>query len=130
MKADARDWVESAEVDFQVASSQFRLRTKRSTANAICFHCQQCVERYLKARLVEAGLDIPRTHDLVLLLQRLSPIEPLWTAFAPSLRGLNDYAVKYRYPGHIATRADAREALKACRSIRVEVRLSLGLPKK
>jgi HEPN domain-containing protein len=130
MKADTREWVRCAEEDFQVASSQFRIRTKRPTTNAIGFHCQQCVEKYLKARLAEAGSSIPKVHDLMLLLQRLLPSEPLWGPFAPTLRGLNDYAVKFRYPGHTATRADARTALKACRSIRGEVRLSLGLPKK
>jgi HEPN domain-containing protein len=130
MKADTVEWVRCAEEDFEVASTQFRRRTKRPTTNAICFHCQQCVQKYLKARLAEAGLDAPRVHDLVLLLQHLLPVEPLWASFAPALRGLNDYAVKFSYPGHAATRADAREALKACRSIRAEVRLSLGLPKK
>ena len=130
MKADTQEWVRCAEEDFQVASSQFRLRARKSTANAIGFHCQQCVEKYLKARLAEAGLGVPKVHDLVLLLQRLMPVEPLWTSFAPALRGLNDYAVKFRYPGHIATRADARAALKACHSVRAEVRASLGLPRK
>jgi hypothetical protein len=63
-------------------------------------------------------------------LQLLLPIEPLWVSFAPALRRLNDYAVKFRYPGQIATRADAREAMKACRSMRADIRFSLGLPAK
>ncbi len=130
MKADTLEWVRCAKEDFSVATSQLRRRTKQPTTNAICFHCQQCVEKYLKARLSEAGLGVPKVHDLVLLLQRLLPVEPLWASFAPTLRGLNDYAVKFRYPGHIATRTDARAAMKACRSIRAEVRLNLGLPKK
>lgn len=102
MKADTQEWVRCAEEDFDVASTQFRRRTKRPTSNAIGFHRQQCAEKYLKARLAEAGLGIPKVHDLVPLLQRLLPIEPLWASFAPALRGLNDYAVKFRYPGHIA----------------------------
>ena len=128
MKAETREWVRCAEEDYDVASSQFRRRTKRPTANAIGFHCQQCVEKYLKARLEEANLPIPKVHDLVLLLQRLLPAEPLWASFAPALRSLNDYAVRFRYPGNIASRADARKALADCRSIRKEVRASLGLP--
>jgi HEPN domain-containing protein len=130
MKADTQDWVRCAEEDFDVASSQFRRRTKRPATNAICFHCQQCVEKYLKARITEAGLPVPKVHDLVLLLQRVLPIEPLWAPFAPALRALNDYAVKFRYPGHAATRADTRAALKSCRSIRAEIRSSLGLSKR
>ena len=128
MKAETREWVCCAEEDYDVASSQFRRRTKRPTANAIGFHCQQCVEKYLKARLEEANLPIPKVHDLVLLLQRLLTAEPLWASFAPALRSLNDYAVRFRYPGNIASRADARKALADCRSIRKEVRASLGLP--
>lgn len=130
MKADTKEWVRCAEEDFEAAVALFRRRAKRPTTNVIAFHCQQCVEKYLKARLAEGGLVVPKVHDLMLLLQRNLPAEPLWAAFSPALRGLNDYAAKFRYPGHVATRADARAALKACRSIRAEVRQSLGLPKK
>ncbi len=128
MKPATREWVRCAEEDFDVAATLMRRRTK-TAANSIGFHCQQCVEKYLKARLEEAGLNAPRTHDLVVLLQLLLPVEPLWASFAPALRRLNDYAVKFRYPGHVTTRADARQALKACRSLRSDVRLSLGLPR-
>src|SRR5882762_7141687 len=126
MKRATREWVRCAEEDFDVATALFRRRTKTG-ANSIGFHCQQCAEKYLKARLEEGGLAVPRTHDLVALVQLLLPIEPLWASFAPSLRGLNDYAVKFRYPGHVASRADARQALRICRSFRDDVRLSLGL---
>ena len=128
MKPATREWVRCAEEDFDVAAALMRRRTK-TAANSIGFHCQQCVEKYLKARLEEAGLNAPRTHDLVVLLQLLLPVEPLWASFAPALRRLNDYAVKFRYPGHVTTRADARQALEACRSLRSDVRLSLGLPR-
>ena|ERR1035441_1252826 len=129
MKAATREWVRCAEEDFDVANALLRRRTK-ITANSIGFHCQQCVEKYLKARLEEGSLNAPKTHDLIVLLQLLLPIEPLWASFAPALRRLNDYAVKFRYPGHVATRTDAREALRVCRSIRTDVRLSIGLPRK
>ena len=129
MKPATREWVRCAEEDFDVAVALMRRRTK-TAANSIGFHCQQCVEKYLKGRLEEAGLNAPKTHDLVVLLQLLLPVEPLWASFAPALRRLNDYAVKFRYPGHVTTRTDARQALKACRSLRADVRLSLGLPRK
>ena len=129
MKVATREWVRWAEEDFDVASALLRRRTK-TAANSVGFHCQQCVEKYFKARLEEGGLNAPKTHDLVALLQLLLPVEPLWASFAPVLRRLNDYAVKFRYPGHVATRADAREALRVCRSIRTEVRLSISLPRR
>jgi HEPN domain-containing protein len=129
MNAATREWVRCAEEDFDVATALLRRRT-RTAANSIGFHCPQCVEKYLNARLEEARMNVPKTHDLVALLQLLLRVEPLWASFAPTLRRLNDYAVKFRYPGHVATRNDAKQALKACRSVRTEIRLSLGLPGK
>jgi HEPN domain-containing protein len=129
MKPATREWIRCAEEDFDVAAALMRRRT-RTAANSIGFHAQQCVEKYFKARLEEAGLNVPKTHDLVALLQLLLPVEPLWISFAPALRRLNNYAVKFRYPGHVATRTDAQVALKACRSVRADVRMRLGLPRK
>jgi len=40
------------------------------------FFAQQCVEKYLKARLVEAGIAFPKTHDLEALLDLVLPAEP------------------------------------------------------
>ncbi|HEY1786943.1 MAG TPA: HEPN domain-containing protein, partial [Verrucomicrobiae bacterium] len=94
-----------------------------------CFHCQQAVEKYLKARLTEGGQPCPRTHDLPTLLVMLLPMEPLWKSYEMAAKSLTDYAVNFRYPGNSATLAEAKTALKHCRSLRVEVRRSLGLKK-
>ena len=56
MKAATREWVRCAEEDFDVANALLRRRTK-TAANSIGFHCQQCVEKYLKARLEEGSLN-------------------------------------------------------------------------
>ena len=50
--------------------------------DAACFFCRQCVEKYLKARLTEAGLAFPRTHDLLQLLNLCLQSEPLWSIYA------------------------------------------------
>ena len=129
MKPDARDWVSVAEEDYAMASLALRSRTRKPMANAIGFHCQQCAEKYLKAQLVEDGMPGLKTHDLQVLLHQVLPRHPLWVAFHAPLGNLTGNAVKFRYPGHVATRADARAAMIICRSIRAEVRASLGLPK-
>ena len=121
-----REWVEKAEGDFLVAVQIMR-RKKQRVYDAACFHCQQTVEKYLKARLTEAGLPCPRTHDLPTLLQLLLPVEPLWKSYEPAAKSLTDYAVNFRYPGNSATLAEAKTALKHCRSLRTEARRSLGL---
>ena len=126
MKANTHDWVRYAEEDFEVARTLLESRRKL-TPNSVCFHCQQSIEKYLKARLVEAGMTVPKTHDLEALLNLLLPLEPLWDSFRPTLNLLGGTAVKARYPGHDLQREDARFALKTCRTIRKEVRLALGL---
>ena len=126
MKPLTREWVRKAENDFTVATQILR-RRKDIVPDAASFFCQQCVEKYLKARLIEAGIQFPRTHDLLHLLNLCIQIEPLWSAFAKIVDSLTDYAVDFRYPGHSTTLSEAKSALKHCRSIRVEVRRSLGL---
>lgn len=126
MKPAAREWAKKAEGDFKVASQILRAR-KNVVADAACFHCQQCVEKYLKARLTEAGISFPRTHDLLQILNLCLPVEPLWSPYAKVVDAMTDYAVGYRYPGQSASLAEARQCLKDCKAIRREIRSSLGL---
>ena len=117
---------QKAENDFKVASQILR-RRKDIVPDAACFFCQQSVEKYLKARLIEAAIAFPRTHDLLQLLNLCLQVEPLWSAYAKVVDSMSDYAVDFRYPGHSARLAEARRALKYCRSLRSEIRRSLRL---
>src|SRR5437868_453126 len=110
MKAGTREWVDKAEADFVSAGRELRAR-KQPNYDSACFHAQQCVEKYLKARLVEANTRFTKTHDLEKLLDLILPREPLWAAFRPVLNDLNSYAVAYRYPGIWATRDMAKQAV-------------------
>ena len=125
MKPATREWVKKAENDFETALAL--MRRKKVLADSVCFHCQQCVEKYLKARLEEAGRHVPRTHDCEALLNDLLSLEPLWAPWKKTLARLSDYAVRLRYPGVTATTAEARRAIKDSKAVRKEARLSLGL---
>ena len=107
MKPTTREWVRKAENDFKAAAQLIR-RRKDLVADAACFHCQQCVEKYLKARLLEAGVAFPRTHDLLRLLNQCVQFEPLWSAYVKVVDRMSSYAVDFRYPGHDATPAEAK----------------------
>jgi HEPN domain-containing protein len=126
MKASTREWVMKAEEDFAVTTALARPRKKPLWA-PVCFHAQQCVEKYLKARLNEASVQFYKTHDLGQLLNQALAMEPLWAAFRPALKRLSDAAVTPRYPGGVFTKAEARRALKTCKAFRRDARLSLGL---
>jgi HEPN domain-containing protein len=127
MKASTLEWIEKAEEDWEVAQRSYRAR-KVPLHNVACFHCQQCVEKYLKARLNEAGIVPPKTHNLSDLLDDILPSEPTWAPLRPLLIGLTKYAVLYRYPRFNATKVEAKAALKDCREARRLIRTSFGLP--
>jgi HEPN domain-containing protein len=126
MKPLTKEWVEKAEGDFDTANRELRARRSPNYDSA-CFHSQQCGEKYLKARLQEAAIRFPFTHDLEKLLAMTLAIEPLWSVLAKSAEELSKYAVKNRYPGASATREQAKDAVKRCGDIRVFVRQGLGL---
>lgn len=88
----------------------------------MCFHAQQCAEKYIKAVLVFRGIDFPKTHDL----EKLSALLP--AALRPHLtpeeqRRLAGYAIAARYPGsgEIAY-VEARRAVAVARRVRREIR--------
>lgn len=127
MLPETREWIEKAEQDAAVAEREIRAR-KVTAFDAVCFHAQQCAEKYLKALHVERGVPYPRTHDLSQLLSNLSQGDPSLILLDPAARILTDFAVKYRYPGAWATRVEARLALNHARLVRDQIRIRLALP--
>jgi len=127
MTPQTAEWVQKAEGDWNAAQQLNRVR-KDPNYDGVCFHCQQSAEKYLKARLEEAGITFPKSHDLIKLLGMTVTIEPQWVALHPFVVTLNPFAIGYRYPGLTATKADAKAAIKECREVRRVVRTSLNLP--
>src|SRR5881227_3532320 len=107
MKAATREWVDRAEADYAAALVLRRSRKKHSR-DIVCFHLQQCVEKYLKALVLEAAVAFPKTHDFERLLDLVLTIEPLWASIRPAMVALNDDAVEIRSPGRVASPDDAR----------------------
>jgi HEPN domain-containing protein len=121
------EWVGKAEGDFATAQRESQV-VSDANYDAICFHAQQCIEKYLKARLQESGIPFGKTHDLSTLLDLILPIEVTWDVLRADLHALTVFAVTYRYPGDSADESDAREAVARCEKVRKIVRASLGLP--
>src|SRR5947208_2209125 len=58
MQRETAKWVKKAEDDWSAAQDQSN--RKPPLRDVACFHCQQCVEKYLKALLQENGGVIPK----------------------------------------------------------------------
>ena len=126
MKPTAAEWVSKAEGDFAILERECRAR-KTPSYDGACFHAQQCAEKYLKARLCEAGVSFGKTHDLVALLEKALSVEPAWETYREDLAYLSDFAVTFRYPGESADRQSALDARRRCRLFRRAARAALGL---
>jgi HEPN domain-containing protein len=129
---EVRRWVEKAEHDLRNAEHVLTLREQCPT-DTVCFHCQQCAEKYLKALLVFRGIAFPRTHDVVLLLNLAVTQCGLDLALSV-VQPLNRYSVEARYPGDWDP-IDISEAARAAdmaRAVRRAIRSLLpaeALPK-
>ncbi len=127
MQAITQQWVDKAEGDWGSMNREGQVQTTPNY-DLVCYLAQQCAEKYLKARLQEANLDIPKTHNLPALLALILPVEPSWNILRVPLIKLDDYSVEFRYPGRNAVDADAQEAQDLCRDVREVARRSFGLP--
>ena len=122
----ASAWVEKAEHDLRTAEHTFTLE-EDCPFDTICFHAQQCAEKYLKALLVWKEIDFPKTHDLRLLIQ----IVPADTGIAVSIKeviALNRYTIEARYPGfwEPIDRKEAQKAVELAKQVRNAVRAVLS----
>jgi len=120
--AIAREWVIKAENDFKTAVHTLKI-SKGCPTDTICFHAQQCVEKYLKALLVVKGIDFPRTHDIEHLVSLLP--ESIWLRLSiEEQRRLTAYATVTRYPGDYEPipLSEAQQSVKLARRVRKELR--------
>jgi HEPN domain-containing protein len=126
MKPTTAEWIEKAEGDFATMQRESRAK-KNPNYDAICFHAQQCAEKYLKARLSEGDIQFGKVHDLVALLDHVLAVQPDWEVFREDLAYLSDFAVSFRYPGESANKELSLDAVRRCRFFRKIARSSLGL---
>ena len=120
-----RQWVEKAEEDLVTAEHSLTLQ-ERCPFATVCFHAQQCVEKYIKALLAYQSIDFPKVHDIGELVELLpSDLKPPLTI--AQQEELTDHATVSRYPGdrEPLSRANAEEAVGLARTVRGAVRTHL-----
>ena len=64
----------------------------------VCFHCQQAVEKYLKADLVFLGISFTKTHEIGELITKCEDKDNEIAVLKEEADELTDYAVVVRYP--------------------------------
>lgn len=119
---DYREWIKYSQEDLRVTASLFGVKSY----HYICFHCQQCVEKILKAFLFYNGYKGEyKTHTLIDLLFLCSDYDRSFLKFKGECYVLTRYYVSTRYPealpGTLAFglpgRKEADEALEMARKV-------------
>ncbi len=94
LKAFIESWLSKANHD--LISAQRLLEIEHFILDNACFHCQQSIEKVLKAYLIYKGCDIERTHNIIFLLAECSRFDAIFASIDPL--NINAYAVQGRYP--------------------------------
>lgn len=126
MKGERRDvvkaWFKKADNDLTVAEHTMKLESP--PCDTVCFHAQQCAEKYIKGFLTFHAIEFPKTHsieDLVLLCKRVSP--SIETDLG-DVEILSSYGVEVRYPDEVyyeIPKEDAEEAIELAKRVKAVI---------
>ena len=88
-------WLLVADHDLEVA--RYIIEGNPLVLDAACFHCQQAIEKNLRAFLVFCNYNFPKTHDLSKLKKACLSFDKDFDKI--DIKDLEDFAVHVRYPG-------------------------------
>jgi len=113
----AKQWLAKAESDLLNADNN--LKAEKIPYDTVCFHCQQAAEKMLKAYLVARGKEYPISHDLLLILEQITSLDPKAEQLRDTLILLMPYAVEVRYPDDysLPSAEDTRQARDAAQEV-------------
>ncbi len=97
------EWIEKAAADLEVARKMAAEAGRSLRIREIVgFHCQQAVEKYLKALLTRWQIEFPKTHDIKTLLSLIRRVDAGAAEGMLDARWLTPFGVEIRYPGDAA----------------------------
>ena len=99
---DAKEWLEFAQKDLGVAEHLSKTYHPKPL-EIICFHCQQASEKAIKSVIALNGSqgDIPKRHDLFMLLNQIKNMIDIDEKFYDYADILAPYGVAMRYPNEL-----------------------------
>jgi HEPN domain-containing protein len=117
-----KQWLDKAEIDLKVIN--ILGRNKSAPASAIAFHCQQAIEKYLKAFLGFNEVAFTKTHDLSILLALCLQKERAFKILDRNIiADIKLYAVNPRYPGeeYEPSKKEINDYVKAVKQVKLLV---------
>ena len=112
-----QDWIEKAHKDLKAAQVLF----ENDCGNEIvAFHCQQAVEKALKALILYYFSSLESGHSLIYLCKKVSEKEPKFADLIKDCALLNGYYTETRYPNEnqiIVTNEEANTCIDIASNI-------------
>jgi HEPN domain-containing protein len=119
------EWISKAEADWEWAQMTGAATNPR-LRDGVVYHAQQCVEKLLKARLIQLGHTFRKTHDLDALSQSLQQVDASWSWDENELEDLTDAGVLNRYPGFNTSEDELQELMEIAGRLRQALLHRLG----
>jgi len=119
-------WLSYGEEDLSLARHGLTLESN-CPYRLIAYHAQQCVEKHLKAYLLQQAVDFPYTHNIARLLE-LCGEHASWAESLTDAEELTPFAITSRYPGEDeeVSREEAVRAIESAERVREVVRTALA----
>jgi len=120
-------WFEKA--DHDIINATLVVSYEPKVLDTACFHCQQAVEKYLKAYLIYQGKENRKTHSLDLLLKHCKEYDYDFENI--DFKNLEDFAVDTRYPDDalVPSLEEAKEYLQMAEDVKKLVMSKIDLGK-
>jgi HEPN domain-containing protein len=111
-----KEWIVKGQNDLKSAEI---LYNEDGPTDAICFHCHQAVEKYLKAYLVARRFRFEKIHSLWTLTKLSAKGDEEFLNFEEEIKILDAYYIESRYPPEIKvyTRQECRKILKLTKEL-------------
>ena len=119
-------WLSRADLDLRAA--EVGLGVDPPLLADAAFHCQQAVEKALKALLTQHDHLFGKTHDIGELGLACLEHEPSLEALLRESAPLTEYAWRFRYPGEVfePDRHEVEDAFEIAHRVVEEVRKAVG----
>ena len=109
--AEIRAWLVKAARDLEAANQL--LAADEPLLDIVVYHCQQSMEKALKAFLTSEESPFAKTHALVSLVEQAARLDGAFGQLTEHAETLSPFAWRFRYPGDLLepSESEARKAV-------------------
>ncbi|MBI5632261.1 MAG: HEPN domain-containing protein [Nitrospirae bacterium] len=114
-----RSWFRKAENDF--INAEHTMTMEKPPCDTVCFHAEQCAEKYLKGLLTYHQIEFPKTHSIETIAGLCKQVIPTIESELEDIEILSSYGVEVRYPDEVyydIPKEDAAEAIELAKKVR------------